>query len=105
MLASYQKKQRDALKEAETIVANAKAEAERLTRQAEANLDDLLKRREQQAVERIAQAENEALREVRNQAIDVAVAATRHLIAENLSPAQAAALVDAAIQDLPNRLH
>ncbi|MDR3435952.1 F0F1 ATP synthase subunit B [Telmatospirillum sp.] len=105
MLASYQKKQRDALKEAQGIIANAKAEAERLAQQAAANLEDLLKRREQQAVERIAQAEAEALREVRNQAVDIAIGATRRLIADNLSSEQASALVDAVIQDLPNRLH
>ncbi|MTJ83266.1 MAG: F0F1 ATP synthase subunit B [Telmatospirillum sp.] len=105
MLATYQKKQRDALKEAEAIIANAKAEAQRLSQQAEADLDDLLKRREQQAVERIAQAESEALREVRNQAIDIAIGASRRLISDTLSAEQASALVDAAITDLPNRLH
>lgn len=105
MLASYQKKQRDALKEAEAIVGQAKAEAERLTTQAAANLDDLLRRREQQAVERINQAETEALREVRNKAVDIAINATRKLIAENMSSEQASALIDQAIKDLPNRLH
>jgi F-type H+-transporting ATPase subunit b len=105
MLASYQKKQRDALKEAESIVGQAKVEAERLAAQMSANLDELLKRREQQAVERINQAEAEALREVRNKAVDIAIEATRKLIAENLSAEQASALIDDAIKDLPNRLH
>ncbi|PKU23758.1 hypothetical protein [Telmatospirillum siberiense] len=105
MLATYQKKQRDALKEAEAIIGQAKAEAERLAAQAEANLDELLRRREQQAVERIIQAEAEALREVRNKAVDIAIGATRKLIADNLSSDQASALIDQAIKDLPNRLH
>lgn len=104
-LAAYQKKQRDALKEAEEIVAHAKAEAERLAAKASADLEELLKRREQQAMDRIAQAESEALREVRNVAVDIAMAATRTLIQQNLPAAQASALVDQAIQDLPNRLH
>jgi len=105
MLATYQKKQRDALKEAEEIVAHAKAESERLAAKAKADLDELLKRREQQAMERIAQAEAEAAREVRNVAVDIAINATRKLIADTLPAAQASALVDAAIADLPNRLH
>jgi F-type H+-transporting ATPase subunit b len=105
MLASYQKKQRDALKEAQSIVAQAKTEAERLAAQAASNLDDLLKRREQQAVERINQAEAEALRQVRNKAVDIAIDATRKLIAENLSAEQTSSLIDQAIKDLPNRLH
>jgi F-type H+-transporting ATPase subunit b len=104
-LATYQKKQRDALKEAEDIVAHAKAEAERLAAKAAADLEELLKRREQQAVDRINQAEGDALREVRNTAVDIAVNATRALISQNLPAAQASALVDKAIEDLPNRLH
>ena len=104
-LAAYQKKQRDALKEAEEIVAHAKAESERLAAKAVADLDELLKRREQQAMDRITQAENDATREVRNAAVDIAVTATRTLIAQNLPAAQASALIDKAIEDLPNRLH
>ncbi len=105
MLATYQRKQRDAMQEAKDIVAHAKAEAERLAAQAAKDLDELLKRREQQAMDRIAQAESEAMREVRNTAVDIAVNATRTLIAENLPADKAAALVDAAIKDLPGRLH
>lgn len=104
-LATYQKKQRDALKEAEEIVAHAKSEAERLAAKAAADLDELLKRREQQAEDRIKQAETEATREVRNAAVDIAVNATRALIEKNLPANQAAALIDKAIEDLPNRLH
>jgi F-type H+-transporting ATPase subunit b len=104
-LATYQKKQRDSLKEAAEIIAHAKAEAERIAVQSAKDLDDLLKRREQQALDRIAQAETEALREVRNTAVDIAIAATRTLIADSLSAEASTALVDQAIQDLPNRLH
>jgi F-type H+-transporting ATPase subunit b len=105
LLASYQKKQRDALKEAQEIVAHAKAEAERIAALSAINLEEILKRREQQAVDRITQAEAEALREVRNAAVDMAIAAARKLIAESLPAEKAAAMIDAAIKDLPNRLH
>jgi len=105
LLSSYQRKQREALAEAKDIVAHAKAEAERHALQATRDLEDLLKRREQQAMERIAQAEAEAVRDVRNTAVDIAIEATQRLIAGKLPADQAAALVDAAIKDLPNRLH
>lgn len=105
LLCSYQKKQREAQKEAESIVAQARAEAERIVTQGARDLDELLKRREQQAVDRIAQAEAEALREVRSAAVDIALAATANLITENLTPAQASALVDRQVKDLPNRLN
>ena len=104
-LALYQKKQREALAEAEGIIAQAKAEAERLAKQAAADLDELVKRREQQAMDRINQAEAEAMREVRNKAVEIAVAATGKLIADTLPADKANELVDAAIKDLPNRLH
>lgn len=105
LLSAYQKKQREALNEAKEIVAHAKAEAERLAAQSAKDLEELLKRREQQAIERIAQAETEALQEVRNSAVDIAMAATRKLIVDNMPADKAAALIDAAINDLPNRLH
>jgi F-type H+-transporting ATPase subunit b len=47
LLASYQKKQRDAMKEAAGIIAHAQAEAERLAAAAARDLDELIKRREQ----------------------------------------------------------
>jgi F-type H+-transporting ATPase subunit b len=104
-LAAYQKKQRDALQEAEAIIAQAKADAERLATQAAQDLDELLKRREQQALDRIAQAEAEALREVRHTAVTIAIAATRSLLMETLSADKAASLIDAAISNLPSQLH
>jgi F-type H+-transporting ATPase subunit b len=104
-LVSYQKRQREAMKEAEGIIAAAKAEADRLTKQAAADLDELVKRREQQALDRINQAEAEAMREVRNKAVEIAIGATRKLIAETMPADKAAELVEAAIKDLPNRLH
>jgi len=105
LLADYKRKQRDAVKEAEEVVAHAKAEAARLREQAQKDLEVSLQRREQAAMEKIAQAEAQALKEIRNQAVDVALAATAHLIVENLDRAKAASLVDEAIGDLSGKLN
>jgi F-type H+-transporting ATPase subunit b len=105
LLAEYQRKQHAAAEEAEGIVAQAKVESKRIHEQAEADLEQALKRREQQALERIAQAEAEALTAVRNQAVDLALAASRRLLADNLDEARAARLVDEAIKVLPDKLH
>lgn len=104
-LATYQRKQRDAMQEAEAILAYARTEAERIRTEAMAELEASLKRRERQAEERIEQAKQSALDEVRNTAVDVAVAAARQLVAERLSQDQATALIDQTISELPNRLH
>ncbi|MCA1941406.1 MAG: F0F1 ATP synthase subunit B [Caenispirillum bisanense] len=105
LLAEYQRKQRDALGEAEDIIAHAKAEAERVRADAEVALEESIRRREQQAMERIANAEAEALRQVRNQAVDIAIAAAGRLLQDNLPAARADALVEQTIQDLPAKLH
>ncbi len=104
-LAEYKRKQRDALKEAEAILDHAKVEAARLGEQAERDLEAGLERRQQAAVEKIAQAEAQALQEVRDQAIEMALAATAKLISDNLDKGRADAMVDQAIRDLSGKLH
>lgn len=105
LLASYQRKSRDALKEAEEILAQAEAEARRIQSDAAAALEASLKRREQLAMDKIAQAEARAVEDVRNAAVDVAMAATRELIEKTLDEDKSKALVEDAIKDLPKRLH
>jgi F-type H+-transporting ATPase subunit b len=105
LLASYERKHRDAMREAEDILAHARAEAERVAKQAEEDLQRALERREQLALQWIAQAEADALREVRTKAVDLAMAAAGKLLSEKLDPARADALVDSAIKDLPRKIH
>lgn len=104
-LAGYQRRQRDALKEAEAIIAHAREEAERIRTQSTRDLEAALKRRESQAMDRIAQAEAQALAEVRNLTVDIAIAASRRLLAENIAAAQADTLIDQSIAELPKHLH
>ena len=105
LLAEHQRKQRDAMRETEEMLAKAKNEAERLAAEAAANMEVALARREEMAHDKIARAEAEALQQVREIAVDVAVAATRELIADKLDDDRKRALVDAAIDELPDKLH
>jgi F-type H+-transporting ATPase subunit b len=105
LLAEYQRKQRDAVKETEQMLAHARVEAERMAKEGAEKLEEALKRREQLAVEKIAQAETDAIREVRAISVDVAVAATRSLIASNMDAGKSGAMVDEAISDLSKKLH
>lgn len=104
-LANFKRRQRDAMSEADAIIEHAKEDAKRLRANAAAELEDALARREALAMERIAQAEQAAAAEVRNIAVDVALAAARQVIATQLDPARASGMIDAAIEDLPRRLH
>ena len=105
LYAQYERQQQEAIAEAEQILAHAREEAARQDRQAAEALEASLKRREEQVIERIARAEQEALDDVRAAAVDVAVRATRKLLAETLDAEGHAALIDEAIADLDKRLH
>ena len=104
-LANAQRRQRDAMKEAEEIIAHARREAERLRGQSATDLEDTLKRREQMAMDRIAQAETAAMTAVRAVAVDVAVNASRELIVDQLDENRGRALIDQSIADLDGKLH
>lgn len=103
-LAGYQRQQRDALAEAEEIISQAKGEVERLKIDATASLEATLKRREEQAVDRIAQAEAKALQDVRNQAVDLAIAATGRLIGDSMTADVQGRLIGDATGDLSTKL-
>ena len=105
MLAQYQRKQRDALNEAEEIAARAREDAERLAAQGRRDLEAAIERRRQMAEEKIAQAEAKAVTEIRSAAVDVAMAATRQILTRQLTEQRRAELIDEAIQALPAKLH
>jgi F-type H+-transporting ATPase subunit b len=105
LLADYQRRQRQALKEAEGILAHAKDEAERIRKESAANIETALKRRERQALEKIAQAETQAVTEVRNQAVNLAVLGAQKALASGLDAARAGSLIDQSVAELERRLH
>lgn len=105
LLNTYQRRQADALKEAEAVLAHAREEAARLRAQAGAELESSLKRREAQAMDRIAQAEAAAVSEVRNLTVDVAIGASRRILAGGLQAVQADRLIEQSIAELPKHLH
>ena len=105
LLASYQKKQREAADEAQEIKARAKEEGKRIVENGRARLEDSLQRREKLAMDRITQAEASALDEIRARTVDIALDATRDLLADNLSDHKANAMLDDAIKELPGRLN
>jgi F-type H+-transporting ATPase subunit b len=104
-LAEFQLKQRDALKEAEGIIALAKEEAQRLAAQGAKDLEAAIERRRRMAQEKIALEEQKAMSDLRIAAVDVAVAALRRVLAEDLDASGQAALIDNAINALPPTLH
>ena len=105
LLANYEKKVRDAEKEATDILAQAKAEAARMAQDAAVALETTVQRRSELAMDRIARAEQKALKEVRDVAIEIAVRGAERLIAAEVDDKKADKMVDDAIKDLDRKLH
>lgn len=105
LLASFQRKQHDAIKEAEDIIARAKAEADMMLDQAEKALETALNHRIEGAMEKIVQAQKSMVQEVKEHAIDIAISASHALIREQLDKPTAEALFDGAIQDIRKKMH
>ncbi len=104
LVATYQRQHRQALQEAEEIVAKAKADAERHRAEAEAAIEAAFRRQEQQARDKIAQAEAAAIQEVRDVAVEIAMDAAEKLLAERLDGAEGERMIDRAIEELPTKL-
>jgi F-type H+-transporting ATPase subunit b len=104
LLDANRKREAEAAAEAEAILAHARAEAERIAAQAARDLEQTLERRQRLAAERIAQEQAKALAEIRAVAVDVAISAARQVITAELDQTRGAALIDAAIQSLPQQL-
>jgi F-type H+-transporting ATPase subunit b len=105
LLAEYQRKQRDAMREAEEIISNAKALAQRQIKDSGKKLEENLARREKASLEKIAQAEAQALAEVRREAVDVATAAAGQIIRSQIDGVRGGALIDQAIAEVEKKLH
>ena len=104
LLAKYQRQQRQALQDAENIVARARESAERHRAEAEESMKEMVRRQEEQAREKIAQAEATAIQQVRAMSVDLAMAAAEKLLVERLGGTGGSRLIDASIQDIPRKL-
>jgi len=105
LLADYQKKQREAEKEAEAIVADAKAEAERVAADSRAKMEEFVARRTKLAESKIGQAEAQALADVRAAAAEAAVTAAEQILRTAAKGQVADDLVARGIQDVKAKLN
>ncbi|MCE8007306.1 F0F1 ATP synthase subunit B [Aestuariivita sp.] len=105
ILASYERKQKEMQEQADKIVAAAKQEAAAAAEQAKADLATSIARRMAAAEDQIASAQALAVREVRDQAIAVAVAAARDVIAKDITATAGNKLIDEAISDVGAKFH
>ncbi len=105
LLASYERKQKEVREQADRIVTQAKSEAQAAAEEAKEDLKASIKRRLQAAEDQIASAEANAVKEVRDQAIAIAIAAANDVIAKQMTAAAGNKLIDAAIAEVDAKLH
>lgn len=100
LLASFNRKQKEAEAQAEEIVKQARNDAEAMAAKARKDLAERLERRAAQAEAKIANAEAKALADVQSKAADMALEAAESLIKSNLKPADHASLVKSGITQM-----
>ena len=105
LLASYERKQREVQAQADRIVENAKEEASRAAKQAKADIASSVTRRLAAAEDQITSAKAAAIRDVRNEAVAVAIAAATDVIAKQTTGDEASKLIDESIAEVGAKLH
>lgn len=105
LLASYERKQQEVSAQAERIVANAKQEAESAAEQAREDLKAAIARRLAAADEQITSAQAAAVKDVRDQAAIVAVAAARDIIAQQTGASERDRMIEESIAEVGAKLH
>ena len=105
ILASFERKHKEVEGQVEGIIEHAKTEAQIAAEAAKADLKDSIARRLQAAVDQIASAEEAAVREVKDKAVNIAIAAAGEVIAANMSATDAGTLIADAIVVVGDKLH
>ncbi len=105
LLASFERKQKEVQAQADRIVTQAKEEASRAAEQAKEDIRASVGRRLAAAEEQIASAQAAAIRDVRDRAVAVAVAAAAEIIATKMDATGANKLIDDAIAQVETRLN
>ncbi len=105
VLAGFERKQLEVQEHSSRIVEHAKEEARLAAAKAKEDITTSMARRVAAAEEQIASAHARVEREVRDQAIRVAVAAARDVIVDRMTADTRARLIDEAIDAVETRLH
>lgn len=105
LYASFERKQTEVKEQAARIVEKAKSDAELAAIQIKADIEASITRRLKTAEDQIASAEAAAIRDVREKATNLAIAAAGDLIAQQIDASRNDVLVSRAIAAAQDRLH
>jgi F-type H+-transporting ATPase subunit b len=105
LVAEYRARRESAAREADEIVANARAEAERIAAEAKTKMEDFVTRRTKMAETKIAMAEAQAMADVRAAAADAAVTAAAKILSETVKGSTADTLLTQGISEVRQKLN
>ena len=105
LLDEYKRKQGEAEREAQAIVAEARAEAERVAAEAKTKMEDFVARRTKMAETKIGQAETQALADVRAAAANAAVTAASTILSQSVKGQVADDLMAKGIAEVREKLN
>ncbi len=103
--ASFERKQAEVKDDAARIVEKARMDAQLVAEQTKAEIEASIIRRLKAAEDQIASAEANALREVRDRAVSVAIAAAGDVLAKQMTASRRDELVQVGIKAAQDRLH
>lgn len=98
LLAQYQRKHTNAVKEADEIIANAETYAAKIRKQAKKELRENLDRREITLANRLERMKSAAINDIQRYAADLSIEATREIIIREFDQKADKALVDTSIK-------
>jgi F-type H+-transporting ATPase subunit b len=105
LLAEYKARHATAEREAEDIIASAKAEAGRIASEAKTKMEDFVARRTKTAESKIALAEAQALADVRAAAANAAVTAASTILSQTVKGPLAEDLLAKGITEVREKLN
>src|SRR6267378_5300810 len=105
LLAEYRARHASAEREAQDIIASAKADAERIASEAKTKMEDFVARRTKTAESKIALAEAQALADVRAAAANAAIAAASTILSHSVKGSVADDLLAKGIAEVREKLN
>jgi F-type H+-transporting ATPase subunit b len=105
LLEEYKARHAAAEREAQDIIASAKADAERIASEAKTKMEDFVARRTKTAEAKIAMAETQAIADVRAAAAEAAVTAATSIMSQSVKGQVADDLISKGIKDVRDKLN
>ena len=100
LLAEYQRKKEDALKEADDIITNARERAQIYEQAALTKSEEIIKRQEAQSIEKINQAELQAMSKIQQTIVEQSINAAEKLVSEKISVEKSEQIFADSLKDI-----